>query len=154
MKHYNSTMTLQNFGSALLIILRGKTEDVKQSFYSFFNYHGANGELDLSEIASGAVGVFWTNDASLRRYWYNRFCLAHPALDSRRVKEGKNKKANQYVEAQILAMRSDSEAFMSFDNRYIPDELPLGKISAESPDLSFKEAAHAHTSKAQSETEI
>lgn len=168
MKFYNTELTLQNFGSAYLIILRGKLQDVKESFNSFFNWGGVsqNGSLDISESAEGAIGVFWTNDNYLRRYWLNRFTLLNADIPENTVYSvefnGKGEPvytvtsdlAVTYIGEQIALMRQDQEKFMTFDKTYFTDGYSMGKISAESPDLSFREAAHAHVSKQQQEAEV
>ena len=149
MKHYNTKLTLQNLGSGLLVILRGKKEDIEESFNSFYNLCGANGKLEISEFASSAIGLFWTDKELLCRYWQNRFINANRDCNDSKVYSGKNIKANAFVQENISLMRESAEAFMSFHNKHTPVEHGIGKVSAENPNLSFSEAAHAHISKNQ-----
>jgi hypothetical protein len=161
MNIYKSQINMQNFGSALLIILRGKLQDVNETFNSLYNLSGTNGDIDISENGSDTVGVFWTNESLLQRYWLNRFASENQHLTSTQIygyevdgqSEDEYNVTNldviKYIERKLSEMRENAEAFMTFDNRYMPVEHGVGKISAESPDLSFREAAHAHIAKVQ-----
>ena len=121
MKLYNTNLTFQNFGSSWLIILRGAVEDINQSFNSFFNLNGANGSIDITDN-NPPVGVFWSNEKAINRYWQNRFLLLNPSYNDELVYQGKDLEANIYVEKMITEMRQNQEVFVTFNNKYILDE--------------------------------
>jgi hypothetical protein len=163
MKIYNTNVNLQNFGTAFLVIIRGKLQDVKETFNSFYNWGATSGQLDLSENAVEATGIFWTNDANLRRYWTNRFSLANPQIEDKVIYgvELTSKfngdftftyqPAIDYVNTQMEEFRKSSEKFMTFDKSYLQGEYKMGTISAEKPDWSFKDATQVYISKKQAE---
>lgn len=153
MKIYNTKLTMQNFGSAFLVILRGTVEDVNETFNSFYNLCGVSerAQIDISENATDAVGTFWTTDALLRRYWANRFLAMNPSVKEKVVYAGIHEDANLFIISNINEMRKNSEAFMNFDKNYFEEPHSLGKISAESPDLDFKDAVVSHAFKPKTE---
>jgi hypothetical protein len=122
--------------------------------------------MDVSENAACAIGVFWTNENCLRRYWLNRFLMLNPNLsedtiftmefnsNGEPVYEIVDAAASTYITDNISQMRNSPEKFITFDKSYFGNEHSFGKIKAENPDLSFKEAAQAHFSKQQAEAEI
>lgn len=168
MKFYNTNLTLQNFGSAYLLILRGTTKDIKEGFNSFFNWGGvsSNATIDLTENPNESIGVFWSNERALIRYWLNRYLIAHPERNEKTIfavelnERGEpnyeilDGDAMEFIANQIAEMRSNSEKFMTFTKSYVPAEHGIGRISAERPDHSFLEAAHVHVTKKQQETEV
>ena len=144
MKIYNTDLTTQNFGSALLVILRGTTENVNETFNSFFNLGGANGEIDISENSANTVGTFWTSKPLLCRYWQNRFLALNTDANDKKVYANQDEDANLFVEMNIKEMLQNSEAFMNFDKNYFEEGYSVGKISAEAPDLDFRDAVVTH----------
>lgn len=139
---------MQNFGSRWLIILRGKMEDIEETFNSFYNLGGANSKIDITENCDNTIGVFWSNLENITHYWQNRFLLQNASIHYQKVYAGKNKDANMYVNNQIIEMKNNQEIFMTFDNKYITESHQILSDRAEKNDFNFKEQAIAHFSKA------
>ena len=126
MKIYETTVTTQNFGSRILVILRGDEQDINETFNSFYNWCGADGSLDINSYPFGAIGVFWTNERNLRRYWQNRFLLLNPQVQDVGVYESRNDDANLFVHMNYKEMRDNSENFINFNKNYASDEHSIG----------------------------
>jgi len=43
---YGVRISLQNFGTRLLLFMQGKKEDIEQRYYSFYNHEATSGELE------------------------------------------------------------------------------------------------------------
>jgi hypothetical protein len=151
MKIYQTDVNMQNLGSSFLIILRGKAEDIQQTFNSFYNLCGVNegAKLEVNDGAAIAIGTFWTNAALLRRYWQNRWILSHPNCKENKVYGEQDGAANEFVKSTILEMRKSAEAFMRFDGESSHDSYQIGQISAERPDENFSEQVASYISKTQ-----
>jgi hypothetical protein len=106
-------------------------------------------KIDINDNGENSIGTFWTTEALMRRYWQNRFLYLNPNIKDKLVYNNECEDANLYVSMNIAEMRQHPEVFMNFDKSYLNDGYQMGKISAEKNDFSFKEAAHAHVSKAQ-----
>jgi hypothetical protein len=151
MKIYETKLSSQNLGSSTLIILRGTVSAINETFNSFYNLSGTSegAKIDINDNGENSIGTFWTTEALMRRYWQNRFLYLNPNIKDKLVYNNECEDANLYVSMNIAEMRQHPEAFMNFDKSYLNDGYQMGKISAEKNDFSFKEAAHAHVSKAQ-----
>lgn len=139
---------MQNFGSSFRVFLRGSLEDVNEAFNSFYNLSGLSerSEPEISEIGNESILLFWTNNAWLTRYWQNRFLGMNPNIKAKEVYAGKISDANTYVAHNLKAMRLSPEGFYS-SGSYISDAHSFGKVSAESPDLDFKDSVVTHAFK-------
>lgn len=133
--HVDVTLTYQNFGSAWLCILRGKTEDIHQVFNAFWNFGATNGEYQFFDHAQ-TVATFWSDADSLAQCFYRmiQFSAKH---------QSDGRKANlQLAQACMNTLRGNChEAFLDFDSMIFMGEVyATGTISAERPDDSFKDA--------------
>ena len=133
MKLYNTNLTLQNLGSSLLVILRGTQNDVNETFNSFYNYMGAGGKdgggsIEITGDKDNSLGVFWTNEKQLIRYWANQFANRNPKENLKEIFELIHVGANTFIEEKINEMFDSPEKFLTFGDRNL-EESSIGTIS-------------------------
>lgn len=137
-------VTYQNFGSAWLGVMRGATENIELCFNGLFNLCATSGEHQYQDHLQ-TISLFWTERKAMRRFFFNRYYL--PRFTSRKdVGNGKLvRDAMRHAWAQLELMTSTShEAFLDFDNQFMPETYGNGMITAERPDADMKDAILAN----------
>jgi hypothetical protein len=131
MKLYKTEVTYQNFGTSWLIIIKGKEDDIEQTYNSLYNWQatGMHPHLDYRDAAR-TVATCWTNQGNWIRYCANIFELRHD------TKKG----LFLYVREQLRELKNSQESFWDFRREYEPDIYSNGVITAEKPDEDFKDA--------------
>lgn len=137
----NVAMTYQNFGSAWLCVLRGKTEDIELVFNGLFNFGATNGDIQYFDH-SKTVATFWSTEESLQRFFYNVSVFS--GVTRYRGKAVNQAEANKKIE---YIRDHCHEPFMDFDNVFAPDVYGVGSIKAENPDNDFKDKVLGHAFK-------
>lgn len=132
------TVKYQNFGSAWLLILRGRTEDVELVFNGLYNLCATDGSIEYPEQTK-TIGKVWTSEENLRRFFTNRFDFANPDYADAIANNNCPEKDN-YVNTQIEELRLNHEFFLKFSEGYMPDTYGQGTIGAEKPDDDFRDA--------------
>lgn len=145
----NVQLSYHNFGSAWLMILKGSTEEIDLAFNGLFNLCATNGSYEFRDHLK-TVAVFWSDESSMERFFFNQFFL--PRCTTRKKKEktdGAYPSAVSFATNQMGQLRLCHEFFLDFNNRFVPDTYTNGKISAERLDTDMKDAilAHAFTDK-------
>lgn len=137
----NVTMTYQNFGSAWLCILRGKTEDIELVFNGLYNFGATNGDVQYFDHAK-TVATFWSTEEQLQRFFYNVAVFSG-------VTRYRGKVVNQaHANERIEYIRANChEPFMDFANVFEPDVYGVGSIKAANPDDDFKDKVLGHAFK-------
>jgi hypothetical protein len=129
----------QNFGSTWVGILRGRTEQIEQAFLSLWNLRATSGELEFYNH-SQTVGVFWTDEKSMRRYFFNR-----EYLKCRAQERGFIRWCLAQAHVKLDELRGAAhESFMDFSEHFETDDFSVGKVTAEKPDADMKDQILAH----------
>ena len=137
-------LTYQNFGSAWLGILRGSTENIETVFNGLFNLCATSGECQFQDHLE-CVAIFWSDRRAMRRFFFNRYYLAHYLPEPDRANVRIVRAAMRHA-LQCLATLAtgNHEAFMNFSKCYSPEVYGSGTITAERPDSDMKDAILAH----------
>lgn len=150
-------LSYQNFGSTLLCILRGSTENVEAAFNGFHNLSGTNGEMQWFDHAQ-TVGIFWSNWRGLRRFFFNLYFLRHIGQVNHSVKSQAYRihrrrlvrQSMKFALQQLSTLRENyHETIMRFADRIDTDNYSCGTMTAERPDYDGKDLIliNAHTDK-------
>lgn len=148
----NATFTMQDYGSAWLIIMRGTQQEIEWLFNGFFN-HGA---VDTSEIKWNDLddtALFWTNKEKMGKFFWN--LALHRKLNQGHADNKSTSNAAYLIGESMLKdlynnhRESRNMYHYGSENYY---QYNIGKISAESPDLDMKDAIinHAYAEKEES----
>lgn len=134
-------MSYQNMGSAWLIILRGKKEEIELTFNGLYNLMATNGELRYTS-GDEDTGLFWSSPEEIWKFFKNKFDMAHEnaaAVD-----------CEAQANIRFAHFKQFSEVFMDFHNVHkdTPDYHDIGATKAENPDADFREAMWAIEGKA------
>lgn len=131
-------LTIQNFGTAWLGILRGKTEEIELAFNGLFNYRATEGRLDYKDHCQ-TVATFWTNKKKMRRYFINRYYIPNFDVDCRKSAAKTAWEARRWAIEQMSLVFNSQEAFINYNKESEPETYSCGIISAEKPDDDFKD---------------
>lgn len=138
------TVGYQNFGSAWLIILRGKEEDIELAYNSLYNLCATPNRCTLEfPEQTKTVATFWTDEQNLLRYWRNRYECLHPEL-GRTIAKRKCAEAENYALTQVNILRDTCHEFFRDFSKNVPEYFGTGTISAAKPDSDFKDAVLTH----------
>lgn len=132
------TLAYQNFGSAWLGILRGKTEEIDLTFNGLFNLLATSGEMEFHDHTK-CLATFWTSQEGMHRFFFNQFYL--PRETGKNGQEKLVALANAYAAERIAELRESHEGFMRFDRVYMPNAYGIGTATAEKPDYNYRELA-------------
>lgn len=149
-------LTYQNFGSTWALILRGKTEDIEVTTNGLYNWGVTNGDVEYFNHVQ-TVGVVWTDEKSIRRFFYLQSVRElSDGIEYRRTHTAENRVMGKLLgkriselsharaERKIRMLRRRHENFFDFANAYAPDAYDNGQISAERPDSDMKDAIISH----------
>lgn len=144
-------LSYQNFGSAWLCVLRGKTEDIELVFNGLFNWGATNGECYFVDH-SQTVATFWSSEEQLTRFFYNIYSVS----SSTRYK---GRKANLLASSNKIAALKESchEIFLRFDDgvpEIFAEGHSLGHLTAEKPDDDFRDAAWRHVAQKENDGDV
>lgn len=126
------TVTYQNFGSAYLVVLRGRQHEIELGFNSLFNFCATNGELNWPE-QSKTIATFWTDKEALQKYWSLRFEFGEATRNL-----GDHAR-DLYVAARMEELSENHEQFLDFSNSFVPEVHSLGTVKAERPDEDLRD---------------
>jgi hypothetical protein len=138
----NVRMSYQNMGSKWLIILRGPENEIELTFNGLYNHMATNGNLRYSSKAPGnAVATFWSTAGDMWNCFKNKFDLAHERAAAA--------DCEAHANIQFGYFKKFSEVFMDFHNIHKdnPEYHEVGKVVAENPDNSFRDAMWAQEAK-------
>jgi hypothetical protein len=65
----NVTLTIQDYGTAWLGILRGSPADINLVFNGLYNWKATNGDC---EYTTDNVAIFWTSPKQMERFFFNQ----------------------------------------------------------------------------------
>lgn len=135
-------ISYQNFGTAWLVILRGKEEDIESTFNGFYNFSGTNGELDF-HTADHTIATFWSKEENLM-WAFATIRLNHYLLKGRGEKsKGKGNtfwyRACKAAGIMIQRLRQRSESFINYSGTDVPVFSMGDSITAEKPDYDGKD---------------
>jgi len=133
-----NNITVQNFGSALLLYCKGKTDqDAYEIWLDLLNF-GTVGFADSQPeyVATGMIAA-WTNPRKLKDYLLlrNIFAMSDNA-PKKGVKGGVLPEARALMEKQYAELATESHPPA---NVSMPDAYEFGRISDERPDMDFKD---------------
>lgn len=123
MKVYESLGVYLNYqpnGSACLIVLVGKENEIKLTHNGLFNLGATNGELEFTN-QSKTMATCWTSDRKMSRFWYNRHFLKFNC--DRQAKAHSKRKMKETHESTIQ--------FLTFHQQFDPVTYGIGKIEKE-----------------------
>lgn len=136
-------LTYQNSGSAWLIILRGKTEDIELAFNGLYNLSATNGKL-VYEDHMQLVATFWSDEKAMRKFFFNLYFL--PRCSTGNVEQdGAYAPSVEFSNQQMALLKADChEVFRKFSSTFECETHTLSKVSAEKPDNDMKDAILQH----------
>jgi hypothetical protein len=147
-KDIDVSLTYQNFGTHWLGILRGKEQDIELVFNGLFNFGATSGKLEFQGFGN-TVATFGTDKKSLYDYFFTRFLLNK--CNHKNTKKHPWEKHPSFKPAQSYAGQSIAElqefgheSFINYRNKHSLDIYSTGTMSAEKPDMDFKDAVLEH----------
>ena len=142
MKNLTQNLTIQSYGSSLLLFISGETsQEAYEKWLDLFNF-GATGTTDSEpEKVAPCVLSCWTTEEKLMKYLVARWTL--------RLADSAPKKGvvgGVLAEARTLAVADyasiKTESYRSVGGNY--DTYDMGVIEASKPDLDMKDAILTH----------
>jgi hypothetical protein len=122
--------TIQNFGTAWLGILRGKTEDIEIVFNGFFNFCATSGKLEYKDHCQ-TIATFWTNKRKMKRYFYNRQYISQFDPFNRHEAAKTARSARRWAIEQMAIVTESQELLLTITRkvslRLIPAVLSVPK---------------------------
>lgn len=150
-KNLDCELTIQSYGSTWLVILRGKEQDIRDTFNGLYNFKATNGKhIDFTN-ASKTIAKFWSSEKQMRKFFQLLYYFRTPLENFTQYKGQKD--GGEYkrlmlenVNQQILSVRGTMETFEPREKRNYNPLFEVSSASAEKPDEDFKDSVltHAH----------
>lgn len=101
--------TIQNHGSRWVIILRGKGENLRNTFNGLYNWGATNSTKLAFTDHTKQTAFFWSNEDRMHRFFYNQY-LGEDA-----------KGGNEFADRKLKEIKETHEQFFKFDNVQFAD---------------------------------
>ena len=142
MKNLTENITVQSYGSSLMLFISGKTsQEAYEKWLDLFNF-GAVGTTDSQpEKVDECILSCWTTEEKLMRYlvarWVHRLADSAP---KKGVSGGVLPEARERAAADYASIKTES--YRSVGGNY--NEYSTGTITAEKEDLSLEDQILRH----------
>jgi hypothetical protein len=149
----NADLTMQSCGSSWLMILRGDTEAIKQTFDGLYNLGATNAKKPEFTNELETIAWFWSSPKQMKTFFELQFLFRKSQGFLKDLSELKGKKhgfkneLDVFMVERIQTLRATMETFRRFDKRDYNPMFETSSDKAEKPDEDFKDSVLHHAFK-------